>query len=292
MIYERQNILYAYRYYAQTNLVLFIESYKNYVQYGCWRGDGIVQMCQYDLTDSTFRYDNVDKAYFSTRTEDLYLDDRTVIYFGNIPLCTSSEESLAYYDNPYPVYPDTYINPSTIGKSTALAKKLAETGGNLTESLYKNATLPTTEQLNQYFEDLNNAENEEEKQKVMDEFVDSLVTPAENPNPNPNPNPDPDKPDKPDNPDNPTNNDTFLADLKHLFPFCIPFDLVDCFKLFNAEPVTPRVEFPVHFGIINYDHTFVIDLKDFDKVAVVCRSTFLIIYMTGLILATRALIKG
>ena len=135
-------------------------------------------------------------------------------------------------------------------------------------------------------------ENEEEKQKVMDEFVDSLVTPAENPNPNPNPNPDPDKPDKPDNPDNPTNNDTFLADLKHLFPFCIPFDLVDCFKLFNAEPVTPRVEFPVHFGIINYDHTFVIDLKDFDKVAVVCRSTFLIIYMTGLILATRALIKG
>lgn len=200
---------------------------------------------------------------------------------------------MAYYDNPYPVYPDTYINPSTIGKSTALAKKLAETGGNLTESLYKNATLPTTEQLNQYFEDLNNAENEEEKQKVMDEFVDSLVNPTENPDPNPNPDPDnPDKPVIPDNPDNPTNNDTFLADLKHLFPFCIPFDLVDCFKLFNAEPVTPRVEFPVHFGIINYDHTFVIDLKDFDKAAVVCRSTFLIIYMTGLILATRALIKG
>ena len=75
---------------------------------------------------------------------------------------------MAYYDNPYPVYPDTYINPSTIGKSTALAKKLAETGGNITESLYKNATLPTTEQLNQYFEDLNNAENEEEKQKVSE----------------------------------------------------------------------------------------------------------------------------
>jgi hypothetical protein len=212
----------------------------------------------------------------------------TVSFFSNIPVSNSWEEGLSYYDNPYPIYPDTYINPSTIGKSTALAKKLAETGGDLTKSLYENATLPTTEQLNQYFEDLNNAEDEEEKQKIMDEFVDSLVNPTENPNPNP----DPDNPDKPTNPDIPTNNDIFLADLKHLFPFCIPFDLVDCFKLFNAEPVTPRVEIPVHFGIINYDHTFVIDLKDFNGVAVVCRSAFLIIYMAGLILATRALIKG
>lgn len=214
-------------------------------------------------------------------------------FYGNILIATSKEESLSFYDNPYPVYADKYINPSTVGKSTALAKKLAETGGDLTKSLYENVTLPTTEQLEQYFEDLNSAEDEEEKQNIMDEFVDSLVNPTESLDPNPNPDPDkPDKPVNPDNPDNPTNNDTFLADLKHLFPFCIPFDLVDCFKLFNAEPVTPRVEFPVHFGIINYDHTFVIDLKDFDKVAVVCRSTFLIIYMTGLILATRALIKG
>ena len=131
--------------------------------------------------------------------------------------------------------------------------------------------------------------NPEEVPEYIKQYINDLKV---DPNPDPNPNPDPDNPDKPNNPDSPTNNDTFLADLKHLFPFCIPFDLVDCFKLFNAEPVTPRVEFPVHFGIINYDHTFVIDLKDFDKVAVVCRSTFLIIYMTGLILATRALIKG
>lgn len=231
--------------------------------------------------DSNLREDSYEKKTIS------YPGD-TIFYFGNIPICKSLEDSLAYYDNPYPVYPDKYVNPSTIGKSTALAKKLAETGGDLTKSLYENVTLPTTEQLNQYFEDLNNAEEEEEKQKIMDEFVDSLVNPTENPNPNP----DPDNPDKPTNPDTPTNNDTFLADLKHLFPFCIPFDLVDCFKLFNAEPVTPRVEIPVHFGIINYDHTFVIDLKDFNSVAVVCRSAFLIIYMAGLILATRALIKG
>lgn len=136
--------------------------------------------------------------------------------------------------------------------------------------------------------------NPEEVPDYIKQYINDLKVDP-NPDPNPNPNPDPDNPDKPvtpDDPDNPTNNDTFLADLKHLFPFCIPFDLVDCFKLFNAEPVTPRVEFPVHFGIINYEHTFVIDLKDFNNVAVVCRSTFLIVYMVGLILATRALIKG
>ena len=136
--------------------------------------------------------------------------------------------------------------------------------------------------------------NPEEIPEYIKQYINDLkVDPS--PEPNPDPNPDPDKPDKPVNPDNPdipTNNDTFLADLKHLFPFCIPFDLVECFKLFNAKPVTPRVEIPIHFGVINYDHTFVIDLKDFNGVATVCRSTFLIIYMTGLILATRALIKG
>lgn len=293
--YDRKDIYYI-RHFSATNLYAYINTpdtgYDCMLMAGVYNTDCIFQQFGYDLKNNIVIKE--DTGTFKGSSTGNYIDNehQKIYYFGNVPICSSLEESLSYYDNPYPVYPDTYINPSTIGKSTALAKKLAETGGNITESLYKNATLPTTEQLNQYFEDLNNAENEEEKQKVMDEFVDSLVTPAENPNPNPNPNPDPDKPDKPDNPDNPTNNDTFLADLKHLFPFCIPFDLVDCFKLFNAEPVTPRVEFPVHFGIINYDHTFVIDLKDFDKVAVVCRSTFLIIYMTGLILATRALIKG
>lgn len=190
---------------------------------------------------------------------------------------------------------DEYVNPDTIGQTSALKDMLEETNGKLDKGLHNMAILPTTEQLNKYFEDLKNALNEEEKQEVMDEFVRSITDPVTDPNPDPNPNPNPD-PD-PDNSGDNTGDDTpknelFLADLKHLFPFCIPFDLVDCFRLFNAEPVTPRVEVPVHFGIINYDHTFVFDLSDFNGVAVVCRSMFLILYMVGLILATRALIKG
>lgn len=87
-------------------------------------------------------------------------------------------------------------------------------------------------------------------------------------------------------------NGMFLADLKNVFPFCIPFDLVDCFRLFNAEPETPRVEVPLHFGIVEKDYTFVIDLKDFDGVAEICRSMFLILYIVGLVMATRPLIRG
>ncbi len=87
-------------------------------------------------------------------------------------------------------------------------------------------------------------------------------------------------------------NDMFLADLKNVFPFCIPFDLVDCFRLFNAEPETPRVEVPLHFGIVDKDYTFVIDLKDFDGVAEICRTMFLILFIVGLVMATRPLIRG
>lgn len=87
-------------------------------------------------------------------------------------------------------------------------------------------------------------------------------------------------------------NGMFLADLKNVFPFCIPFDLIDCFRLFNAEPETPRVEVPLHFGIVEKEYTFVIDLKDFDGVAEICRSMFLILYIVGLVMATRPLIRG
>ena len=108
--------------------------------------------------------------------------------------------------------------------------------------------------------------------------------------PDKDPSTDPDKnPDK--DPSTDPDNESFLADLKELFPFCIPFDIVDCFKLFSAEPETPRVEFPIHFGIVDKDYTFVMDLKDFNDVAKVCRTSFLVLFMVGLGFATSRLIK-
>ena len=157
---------------------------------------------------------------------------------------------------------------------------------------------------------------EQQKQTLLD-FINNLGNkpdpdtgkdPDKNPDPDPNPNPDPNPdtgkdPDKNPDPDpnpnpdpNPdtgedTDNNTFTADLKELFPFCIPFDIVDCFRLFNAEPETPRVKFPIHFGIVDKDYTFDIDLKDFNDVAGVCRTSFLILFMVGLGFATSRVIK-
>lgn len=123
-----------------------------------------------------------------------------------------------------------------------------------------------------------------EQQKLVSDFINSLKN-TTNPNPRPEPEPNPE-------PNPSEENADLIADLKHIFPFCVPFDLVDCFKLFDAEPVTPRVEFPIHFGIVEKDYTFVIDLEDFNGVAKVCRLMFLIGFIVSLVYATRQLIRG
>lgn len=138
---------------------------------------------------------------------------------------------------------------------------------------------------------------------LVNKFIAGLKT-SETPEPNPNPDPSPEPNPNPDpsNPDNGSDGDSsgdsdidkgsFVRDLRTLFPFCIPFDLIDCIRLFNAEPVTPKVELPIHFPIVNVDYTFTIDLKDFDGVAKICRSMFMILFIIGLVLATRPLIRG
>lgn len=138
---------------------------------------------------------------------------------------------------------------------------------------------------------------------LVNKFIAGLKT-SETPEPNPNPDPSPEPNPNPDpsNPDNGSDGDSsgdsdidkgsFVRDLRTLFPFCIPFDLIDCIRLFNSEPVTPKVELPIHFPIVNVDYTFTIDLKDFDGVAKICRSMFLILFIIGLVLATRPLIRG
>lgn len=137
---------------------------------------------------------------------------------------------------------------------------------------------------------------------LVNKFIAGLKTsetpdpsPNPDPSPEPNPNPDPSNPDSGDG-DNSGDSDidkgSFVRDLRTLFPFCIPFDLIDCIRLFNAEPVTPKIEVPMHFAFVDVDYTWTIDLKDFNGVATVCRSMFLILFIVGLVLITRNLIRG
>lgn len=196
---------------------------------------------------------------------------------------------------------DSSFNPVTIGQDSSLRDAMKENGNYPTSPIHSNVKLPSTDKLKEFIKNLKStADDNDGRQNVVDDFIKDLTTPDDSGgvSPNPTPTPDPSNPDSggnggtdTDNPDN-TDKSNFTRDLRLVFPFCIPFDLVDCIRLFSAEPETPKIDFPIHFPIVNVDYTFTIDLKDFNGVAMVCRSMFLILFIVGLVLATRPLIRG
>ena len=135
------------------------------------------------------------------------------------------------------------------------------------------------------------------------------TTPAVNPDPgggtdpDPNPDPDPDNPD-PDNPD-PTPEEEaspYKADLREIFPFCIPFDLIHLFKVFDAEPEAPVFKFPLDLEldnpwtdekVVDYHHEFEFDFSDYEDLIKLLRIIQIVAFITGLMMITRQqMIKG
>lgn len=134
--------------------------------------------------------------------------------------------------------------------------------------------------------------------------------PDPDPNPDPNPDPDPD-PDpnptpttapKPDDTNTDVNPDDYKADLRLVFPFCIPFDLVHLIQAFEAEPEAPVFEFPFDLElenpwtgkkILDYHHVFKLDMSDYEPVIKIFRIFEIIFFIIGLLMITRQqMIKG
>jgi hypothetical protein len=92
------------------------------------------------------------------------------------------------------------------------------------------------------------------------------------------------------------------VDLRLVFPFCIPFDLIHLIEAFDADPEAPVFEFPIDLElndpftgakILDYHDTFVCDMSDFDDVIKIFRILEIIAFIGGLILITRQnMIKG
>lgn len=129
---------------------------------------------------------------------------------------------------------------------------------------------------------------------------DGGTDPDPNPNPNPDPNPDPD----PDNPD-PTPEEEaspYKTDLREIFPFCIPFDLIHLLKVFEAEPEAPVFKFPLDIEldnpwtgekVVDYHHEFELDMSDYEPVIKILRIFLVIFFIVGLMMITRQhMIKG
>lgn len=117
----------------------------------------------------------------------------------------------------------------------------------------------------------------------------------------PGPDPGPGEPDKKPEPDPelpeipavlPQGVSDKLKDLSGKFPFCIPFDVVDCYKSFASKDNAEAPKWDIDFTIpgTNQEYHFSVDLAMFDKYIPIFRSGVLILFFIGLLLATRKLI--
>lgn len=79
--------------------------------------------------------------------------------------------------------------------------------------------------------------------------------------------------------------------LKDVFPFCIPFDLYDFVSCLAADPVAPHFEWRLYVEDV-VDYTFVIDLQQFETVAQIFRTMFLLAFIVGLAMVTRHLMRS
>ena len=247
----------------------------------------------------------VDSSLFSIdgktyKIWDFYSSDFFYKYFLLCPQFNTKDECIEYLRNSVG-YTSNPFNPVAIGQDSSLRDAMKENVDYPTSPIHSNVKLPSTDKLKELIKNLKNtADDNDGRQNVVDDFIKDLTTPVHSGgvSPTPTPTPDPSNPDSgggggtdTDNPDD-TDKSNFTRDLRLVFPFCIPFDLVDCIRLFSSEPETPKIDVPMHFPIVNVDYTFTIDLKDFDGVAKICRSMFLIMFIIGLVFATRPLIRG
>ena len=89
--------------------------------------------------------------------------------------------------------------------------------------------------------------------------------------------------------------DDYKLSLTSVFPFCIPFDLINLIKVFSATPEAPKFKFPIKYptgqGYGTYELD--IDLSSFDPVAKVVRILETALFILGLIKITRSnMIRG
>lgn len=164
------------------------------------------------------------------------------------------------------------LAPSTLpGLNVALANAL---------DAYPLPDIEPAENTSQYKETVND---------VVSEFV-PVAAPDPDPDPVPEPTPDPDP-----IPGEETVEDVdiknYATDLRHIFPFCIPFDLIALLDALDAAPVAPKFEVPFKISTINVDEKYVIDLSTFDDQMAILRKLETIGFLIGIMVLTGKVIK-
>lgn len=83
-----------------------------------------------------------------------------------------------------------------------------------------------------------------------------------------------------------------VVDLSKFFPFCIPFDLIHLIQALDAEPVAPKWTLKLEPPIFPVEWEVVLDLSEFESLAKIFRTGETLLFVVGLILITRGIIKG
>ena len=86
--------------------------------------------------------------------------------------------------------------------------------------------------------------------------------------------------------------DNLETDLKSIFPFCIPFDLIACIKGLTADPEAPVWVIKIPMPWVDYTWTIAVDMGDYESVVKIFRIGEDLLFIVGLIVVTRNLIRG
>ena len=139
--------------------------------------------------------------------------------------------------------------------------------------------------------DIEPAENTSQYQDAVNvaigDFVATLPEPEPEPDPEPEPEPEPD----PDASGGSSEIDNYKRDLRSLFPFCLPFDLIALLDALDADPVAPCFEIPFIVDALDISMTVELDLSFLDEVAELMRLFETIGFIITLIMVTHKLIK-
>lgn len=234
----------------------------------------------------------------------------------NLTIYNTIDEALANYDSNDLHYPGT-INPASLPLSTDIMDWLKQNPGKDAPDrpLYDNVKIPTQDEVDTFIQDLDKSrddedtEDEKQRQTITNNFIQNITnvnpSPAPDPDPEPEPTPDPDPEPEPDpNPDPSPTPPSDLTDkekgqfllpetIKKKFPFCIPFDLIDAFTVLKSDTrQAPRIKWRLQSEKYGIDYTFDIDLSVYNEQAELLRTLELLLFIVGLILATRSLIRG
>lgn len=232
------------------------------------------------------------------------------------PVFDTNEEAIAYMteqirpylDNDSEVEPAKKKVKAPIWVTPELQDTYENNGKLEYPSAPKQINVPSADQMADAAQQLNPESNPDlaADKSNAPKYIENLIAkldpvPTPSPNPTPEPEPEPDtKPEQPDtNPSNPDSGDdpdnsSFTADLKKLFPFCIPFDLIHALNVLSVEGKAPVFKFPfkVDYGPVHVNEEWVLDFADYESVVQILRVFETLSFIVSLILITRNIIKG